>query len=65
MTNDEMKKTIDESSYEDLLCRWRTAPVGSPFFMGDIGNYYFKIMAEKKAKLSHGEQVQASKNIGW
>lgn len=66
MTN-EQKKWIDNASYEELLERWRFAPVGvsNPLFQGDTGNYYSKVMAEKKQQISESAHVQASKAIGW
>lgn len=59
---DEQKKWIDTASYEDLLNHWRFAPVGDPFFAGDTGSYYIKVMNEKKKEADH---VKASKKIGW
>lgn len=64
MTNEE-KVWIDNSDYESLLRLWRNAPAGHPMFQGETGDYYSKIMFEKRDKLSHEETVQASKNIGW
>ena len=48
MTN-EQKKWIDNASYEELLERWRFAPVGvsNPLFQGDTGDYYSAVMKEK------------------
>lgn len=65
MTNDEMKKWIDEASYEDLLRKWRTEPSGrSLFFQGEMGDYYAKVMAQKRHEVGHDEAVRASKAIG-
>lgn len=64
MTEDQ-KKWIDNASFEDLLRKWRFAPAGDPFFQGECGDYYSKVMAEKKAEAGHDASVQASKNIGW
>ena len=61
---EEHKKWSDDSSYEGLLSKWRNAPLGDSMFRGDTGDYYSAVMAEKKAQLSPGEAVQASKNIG-
>jgi hypothetical protein len=61
MTN-EQKKWIDEASYQQLLFRWRNAALGELIFQGEAGEYYSKVMAEKKARANH---IQASKNIGW
>ena len=60
----EQKEWIDQASYEDLLRRWRFAPVGDPFFQGDTGDYYSKIMGELRAADPAGH-VAASKSIGW
>jgi hypothetical protein len=60
-----MKKWIDEASYTGLLRKWRFAEAGSPFFVGEMGSYYAKVMEEKKNKLSSEEQVSISKFIGW
>jgi len=60
-----IKSWVDSASYEDLLRRWRFAPVGDPVFQGETGKYYAEVMWRKKAELSAGEQVRASKNIGW
>ena len=60
-----MKDWIDNASYEELLSKWRFAPVGDPFFQGEIGNYYSKKMAEKRKKIDINEHVKISKSIGW
>jgi hypothetical protein len=56
------KEWIDNASYEELLTRWRFAPVGSEWFQGECGEYYSKVMNEKKKQCDH---VKASKNVGW
>ena len=65
MTKDEMKAWIDAAGYEQLLSRWRFAPVGSPWFQGEIGDYYQKVMGEKRHAVGHAAHVSASKSIGW
>lgn len=65
MTEDEMKKQIDERSYEELLGKWRFAPAGSPWFQGEVGKYYSKVMAEKRKAVGNAAHVAASKSIGW
>lgn len=65
MTEKEMKKWIDAASYEELLRKWRFAPVGSLFFQGEMGNYYDHVMRKKKAEIGNEAAVRASKNIGW
>ena len=63
--DEQMKKWIDEASYEQLLERWRFARCGDPFFQGEAGDYYAKVMAEKRQKVGEAEHVRASKSVGW
>jgi len=65
MNSEEMKKWIDDASYEQLLSRWRSAPVGDPMFIGGVGSYYKEKMAEKQSQIGDEEAVRASKRIGW
>lgn len=60
----EEKAWIDSASYESLLSKWRFAPSGSPWFQGETGSYYAKVMAEKKTA-DPGGAITASKTIGW
>jgi hypothetical protein len=62
---DEQRRWIDSASYESLLSRWRSAPVGDPMFQGDTGDYYARVMAEKRKQVGQAEHVRASKAIGW
>jgi len=62
---EEMKQQIDAMSYHEMLSRWRNAPIGSPWFAGEVGDYFSKAMAKKKSETSHAEQVATSKAIGW
>lgn len=63
--SEEVVKKLENMSYNDMLLRWRHAPMGDPMFLGKNGEYFAKVMREKKAKLSAAEQVAASKNVGW
>jgi hypothetical protein len=63
--NDEMKTWIDNASYESLLSRWRCAPAGSPWFQGEIGQYYKQVMFAKRDAVGGAEAVRASKAVGW
>lgn len=65
MTSEQMIKWINEASYFELLNLWRFAKPGSPWFQGEVGEHYKKVMLEKKAALSHEEQVRTSKEVGW
>jgi hypothetical protein len=60
----ERKAHIDSLSYEQLLSRWRFAPVGDPWFTDETGDYWRKRMGELREK-DPGEAVAASKRIGW
>lgn len=57
------KTYIDSLSYEQLLSRWRFAPVGDPWFRGETGDYWGKRMAELRAQ--GADHVGASKRLGW
>ena len=61
----EEKEWIDNADYEQLLTRWRNASIGSPWFQGETGKYYNKVMAQKREEVGPAECVRASKNIGW
>lgn len=63
--NDEIKRWIDNASYEQLLSRWRFGKLGDPAFQGETGKYYARVMSEKKALVGPDGHVQASKTIGW
>ncbi|CAK2831347.1 conserved hypothetical protein [Vibrio crassostreae] len=65
MSKDEMKRWIDNASYQELLRKNRFAPVGDPFFQGDIGEYYLKVMGDKRIEIGNDSHVAASKAIGW
>ncbi len=59
------KEWIDDSSYEELLFKWRFAPSGSRYFQGETGDYYAKVMLRKHDELPPGEAAASSKRIGW
>ena len=65
MSDQPMKEWIDAASYEQLLSRWRFAPVGSPWFQGEVGQYYTKALHDKRTLVGDDEAVRASKNLGW
>ena len=65
MNQEEMKKWIDNASYEQLLSCWRNAPVGDQIFVGEVGDYYNRRMAKKRLEVGDAEHVRASKSIGW
>ena len=60
-----MKAWIDTASYEELLTKWRFAPSGSPWFQGEVGAYFLKVMSKRKAEVGEAEAVRVSKAVGW
>jgi len=65
-TNKHLYDWIDNATYSDLLNKWRHIPIEDcEYFQGEVGNYFAKILGEKKAALSPSQQVQVSKSIGW
>jgi hypothetical protein len=58
------KKWIDDATYEQLLSRWRNAPIGASIFSGQSGMYYSRTMDQKKIAVGHDEAVATSKRIG-
>ena len=63
MNTEEMKAWIDKASYRELLYRWRFDPIGSPFFVGEVGRYFSAALVERKP--SDAEHTAISKSIGW
>lgn len=62
MTKEE-KDWIDNSTYADLLRRWRFSPSSDKIFHGESGDYYKKVMGEKKKQVNNPSQI--SKLIGF
>lgn len=63
---DELKAKIDAKTYEQLLDRWRNAPIGDPIFQGETGEYWGKRMKELRSQPGgDSKHVAASKSIGW
>lgn len=58
----ENKSTIDKMSYDELLRKWRFAPVGDPWFTGETGQYWKERMNDLRATTDH---AAASKRVGW
>jgi hypothetical protein len=65
MTNEEMKSFIDTASYTQLLHMNRFEPLGSPWFVGEIGEYFSHRFEELRSTMTDGELIGASKMVGW
>lgn len=63
MTDEEMKQWINDATLEQLLRKWRQAPIGDPMFQGEVGKYYAEVMTAKRVADPAG-WVKASKRIG-
>ena len=62
----ENKQHIDSLSYEELLRRWRFAPVGDLWFQDATGKYWSERMNELRREPGGDDaHVAASKLIGW
>jgi len=48
-----------------LLFKWRFAHVGDPIFIGDVGEYFGKVINKKREEIGNDEHVKISKMIGW
>jgi hypothetical protein len=59
------KKWIDDSDYESLLQLWRFSKDSEPLLQGECGNYYKKVMFQKRDAVGPEEAVRASKSVGW
>lgn len=62
-----LKQFIDGLTYQQLLSRWRFAPIGDPWFQDETGEYFAQRMADLRNADETGGQVHvaASKNLGW
>ena len=56
----DLKKEIDTMSQSEMARLWRFAPSSSPFFQGEIGNYFKKVFEDKG-----GFTSEISKKLGW
>jgi hypothetical protein len=59
------KEQIDAMTYEQLLRKWRFAPLGDPTFQAELGEYYSTRMEAKRAEVGPEEHTRISKLIGW
>ncbi len=64
MLSNTNKEWIDRANYYELLKRWRFSSMDD-IFIGSSGQYYHKIMNEKREKIGNSECVRISKLIGW
>ena len=61
-----IKSDIDNMSYENMVALRRFAEIDHPYFqIGEISDYFEKVMAKKEELISSDEKVAISKKIGW
>ena len=65
MTKQEMIVWIDNASYEQLFRKMRFAPIGDPFFQGDVGKHFMKVFSIRRKEVGPAEHTATSKRIGW
>lgn len=65
MTNEEMINWIDNATYAELLNKWRFEPLGSKWFLDEVGEHFKKVFSGKHTKTPQKERVAVSKMIGW
>lgn len=63
--NQRIRISIDNLTYTEMLSKVRFAPLGSELFIGESGEYFAKVMAEKRKLITDAEHTTASKQIGW
>ncbi len=64
-SKEDMIAWINNASYSQLLRKWRFAKSGDPYFQGEVGDHYSKVMAERKKEVGDEEHSRISKQIGW
>lgn len=63
--NEKTKKMIDAMPVREMLRRNRFAPIGDPLFMNETGDYFLKVMQEKRAAMGAEAWTALSKDVGW
>ena len=63
--NEKTRKYIDGLTLDQLLSKWRFAPIGDPMLQGETGDYFSKVMSEKRKAAGDGAWTAASKSVGW
>ncbi len=60
-----IKKSIDDMDYRSMFQLWQFAPTGHAYLCGDEGEYFIKIMQEKRDAITDAQHTAISKEIGW
>lgn len=55
---------IENAGREDLLRKWRFEPIGSAWFVGEVGKAFTKRMSKVREE-DPAAWTAASKGVGW
>lgn len=55
---------IENAGLDDLLRRWRFEPIGSAWFVGEVGKAFTKRMSKVREE-DPAAWAAASKRVGW
>ena len=58
---EEIKKIIDDMSYEEMLCLLRNASSEHPMFQGDTGDHFLIVLIKKREKC--GDSVKEIRKL--
>lgn len=61
----ELKKKIEDMSYEELLRRWRFYLPGDPMFKGEVGEFFAITLVKRREQVGAAQHTTVSKMIGW
>ena len=64
MTEKEMRDWIRDADYYSLLHKWRFAAPGLPWFQGNVGKYYKKMLIKRRRAVGHSIAAAISKRVG-
>ncbi len=60
-----MKYSIDNMDFREMFLMWRHEPIGSRWFIGEVGEYFAQQFDRRRELLAPEEFVAISKAIGW
>ena len=65
MLNEATKKLIDDMPIREMLVKNRFSSISDPFFSGETGDYFLKVMSEKRKEIGDAAWTALSKSVGW
>lgn len=64
MTDEDRILWIHDATAYELLSKWRNAPANSPFFRGEVGATYRRVMHRKRQTMGDEAWKRLSKTVG-